>query len=377
MLGSRSDQRISHIEFTRHRVELDPVFHAAWDSEPRRDFSVDLVRVHTDAGYVGVGSGDPMYGLSDHSDLFLGQDPLDLERHARLIDNLSFHYGRCWPLDVALWDLAGKILGEPIWRLLGGRSQRVRAYASLASRREPGELKDSAEALLEAGFRALKLRFFHDDWRTDVAAAEIVRDAVGDGVELMVDCNQAWRMAWDPSDAWTLQKAREVACALEDLAVYWMEEPLFRGDIEGLKELRDSTSVRIAGGEMTRELHELDGFIRQGAYDVLQPDVVLIGGFSGLRGIVSRAEAAGLIFTPHTWGNGIGLLANAHLTAGCADSPFFEWPFDPPERTPATRDLGMRAPSSLDREGYFTLSDAPGLGIELDEEALRAARIQP
>src|SRR5215469_14161954 len=127
-----------------------------------------LVPVTTDSGLVGVGSGDRMLGFEGHESLFIGQDPLALERHFRVLSNIDFHYGRCWPLDLALWDLAGKILGQPCWRLLGGLANRVRAYASSGTLRDPQAQADAAERFLAQGFPALKLRFHRGDWRDDI-----------------------------------------------------------------------------------------------------------------------------------------------------------------------------------------------------------------
>lgn len=105
--------KITKVVQSRHRIDLDPPFNPAWDTRPRRQFTVDLVRVETDEGLTGYGSGDSMAGFAGHEELFVGCDPRDLERHFRVIENLSFHYGRCWPLDVALWDLFGKITEAP------------------------------------------------------------------------------------------------------------------------------------------------------------------------------------------------------------------------------------------------------------------------
>src|SRR5215475_10119852 len=110
-----------------------------------------------------------------------------------------------------------------------------------------------------------------------------------------------------------------------------MEEPLHRGDCKGMRALRETVDVRIAGGEMTRQLHELRELISQGCVDVLQPDAALVGGITGLRRIALMAQERNLVFTPHTWTNGVGVVANAHLAAGLADAPFFEFPYDPPE----------------------------------------------
>lgn len=366
--------KITAIEITHHRLPLEPPFKASWDGRARPHFDATVVRVRTDEGLEGWGSGDLMVGFEGHEELFVGQDPLRLERHHTVLSHIDFHYGRCWPLDLALWDLAGKITGQPVWKLLGGRQDRVRAYASSGSLRQPGELADAAERFLAEGFPALKIRFHRGDWRDDVAALAAVRARVGDRLELMVDCNQGWRMPWDVEAPWTFKDALAVARELEQLGVYWMEEPLHRADVMGMKRLRDATSVRIAGGEMTRDPAAFRDLLVAGALDVLQPDAALVGGITGLRRIAQMAEQHGAAFTPHTWTNGAGLVANLHLTAGVANAPFLEFPYDPPLWSLERRDFILREPLRPDADGWLHPGDAPGLGYELDEEALARTR---
>jgi L-alanine-DL-glutamate epimerase-like enolase superfamily enzyme len=366
---------ITAIEITHHRLDFDPPFRASWDSKPRKYWDATIVRVHTSEGISGIGSGDLMLGFTPHEDLFLGQDPLAIERHYRTLNHINFHYGRCWPLDLALWDLAGKITGQPCWKLLGGLSDKVRAYASSGTLRDPAAMAEAAERYLAAGFGALKIRFQRGDWRDDIRALEAVRARVGDRLELMVDCNQGWRLPQDTYAPWSLKDAVTVARELEELSVYWMEEPLHRGDREGMRRLRDVVDVRVAGGEMTRELYEFRDLIREGCLDVLQPDAALVGGITGLRRVALMAQEHNLVFTPHTWGNGIGLVANAHLTAGLCDAPFLEFPYDPPEWDLDRRDYMMTEPCRVDADGYIRLSDAPGMGFALDEGRLAELRI--
>ena len=363
--------RIERIAITHHRLPLEPPFVASWDSRPRRHFDATIVRVHTDDGHVGIGSGDLMVGFEGHEHLFVGEDPLRVERHYRVLSNIDFHYGRCWPLDLALWDLAGKITGQPVWRLLGGLNDRVRAYASSGTLRDPGGMAETAERFLGQGFPAMKIRFQRGRWQDDIAALEAVRARVGDRLTLMVDCNQGWRMPWDTAAAWTLKDALQVARELERLGVHWMEEPLHRADREGMRRLRDTVDVRIAGGEMTRELSAFRDMLRDGCLDVLQPDAALVGGITGLRRIAVMAMEHHVTFTPHTWTNGVGVAANAHLTAALSDAPFLEYPFDPPEWSLGRRDFMLAEPLAVDAEGWIRLGEAPGLGRDLDEEALR------
>lgn len=363
---------IERIEITHHRLELDPPFVASWDSRARRQFDATIVRVFDDEGRVGIGSGDLMVGFAGQEHLFVGQDPLRVERHYRVLSNIDFHYGRCWPLDLALWDLAGKTAGQPVWRLLGGLADKVRAYASSGTLRDPAAMAETAERFIAAGFSAMKIRFQRGRWQDDIAALEAVRTRVGDRLTLMVDCNQGWRMPWDTAPPWTLKDALQVGRELERLGVYWMEEPLHRADREGMRRLRDGLDLRIAGGEMTRELSAFRDLVADGCLDVLQPDAALVGGITGLRRIAVMAMENNVVFTPHTWTNGIGVLANAHLTAGLSDAPFLEFPFDPPEWSLDRRDFMMTEPLEIDGEGWIRLTDRPGLGFDLDEETLRA-----
>jgi L-alanine-DL-glutamate epimerase-like enolase superfamily enzyme len=291
-----------------------------------------------------------------------------------VLSHIAFHYGRCWPLDLALWDLIGKLSGQPCWKLLGGSSDRARVYASSGVLRDPGAMAEAAERYLAEGFPALKIRFRRGDWRADVPALEAVRARVGERLALMVDCNQGWRMPWDVEPPWTLKDALEVARALEPLGVYWMEEPLHRADHDGMRALRASTELRIAGGEMTRELSALRDLIEGGCLDVLQPDAALVGGITGLRKVAAMARAHDLTFTPHTWTNGMGLVANAHLIAGLGDAPFLEFPYDPPQWGLERRDFLMAAPLAA-VDGWIALGDAPGLGYAVDEPRLKATRI--
>ena len=363
---------ITRIEITHHQLLLDPPFPASWDSQPRTKFPATIVRVHDSDGRIGFGSGDAMYGFGDYQRYFLGEDPLELDRHATVLSNIEFHAGRPWPMDVALWDLAGKIRQEPIWQMVGGRSNRVRAYASSGVHRSVAEMVEVAQRAMSLGFPALKVRFGRPQLSDDLDVISAVRDAVGDGLELMVDCNQGWRMPWDIQPPWSVDHATEVAARLEAEQVYWMEEPLHRGDYDGMAELRRRVGIRIAGGELTREPYEFRELLQRGCMDVFQPDAVCSMGISGLRHLAADVEAAGHVFTPHTWGNGIGVMANLQLSAGAASAPFTEFPFDPPEWSTARRDYVLTDTIEADGDGWITLPDRPGLGIELNEDVLAA-----
>jgi L-alanine-DL-glutamate epimerase-like enolase superfamily enzyme len=361
---------ITKIEITHHQLPLEPPFPASWDPKPRTKFPATIVRVFDDAGRVGVGSGDAMYGFADYQHYFIGQNALDLERHNAVLSNIEFHAGRCYPLDVALWDLAGKIQDQPVWKLVGGKSNRIRAYASSGVHHSIPEMVEVAKQAIALGYPALKVRFGRAQITDDLAVIAAIRDAIGMQLELMVDCNQGWRMPWDTLQPWNLEKAISVAQELEKQRVYWVEEPLHRGDYKGYSALKKSVNILVAGGEMTREPYEFRELLERDCLDVFQPDCVCSMGITGLRKLALEVEKQGKIFTPHTWGNGIGVMANLHLTAGTVGAPFIEFPFDPPEWSLARRDFMLKTPINIDGEGWITLSDAPGLGLELDEVML-------
>lgn len=361
---------IARIEITHHQLLLDPPFPASWDPAPRTKFPATIVRVFDDAGRCGIGSGDAMYGFADYARYFIGQDPLDTERLHGMLMNVEFHAGRPWPVDVALWDLAGKIRGEPVWRMLGGDGAPIRAYASTGVHRPVAEMIEVARRSLDRGFGALKVRFGRPDIDDDIAVVRAIRDAVGDALELMVDCNQGWRMPWDTAAPWQPEQAIAVAERLTAERVYWIEEPLHRGDYDGYAALRKAVATPIAGGEMTREPYEFRELIARGCLDVFQPDSVCSGGITGLAALAREVRAAGKTFTPHTWGNGIGLMANMHLVAGTGGAPWIEYPWDPPEWTPSRRDYMLTHTIEPDGGGLLHVPDAPGLGIDLDEAAL-------
>jgi D-galactarolactone cycloisomerase len=362
--------RITAIRVQRLRLPLDPPFHAAWDPDPRRQFDATIVRVETDEGLTGIGSGDTMAGFEDFEHLFIGRDPLLLSTHARTLETIAFHAGRYWPVEAALWDLFGKKLGVPVYSLLGGAAERLPVYASLGELRAPAQRAQDARVLVDAGFRAVKLRIARDMLAEGIAAATAIRHEVGEALEIMVDLNQWWRMAGDIEPGLGPSDAARVIAQLDELGVLWVEEPLAGADLAGMRALRSRVRARIAGGEMARTFDELWHALAVDALDVFQPDVVLSLGVSGARTLADVVLRRNRWFTPHTWTNGIGLLANLHVCCGVGGGPFLEFPYDPPGWTPERRDFMLASPLTIDSDGCLAVPSAPGLGIALDEQAV-------
>src|SRR5262249_22069266 len=182
--------KITAIEVERLRLPLEPPFIAAWDPVPRTHFDATLVRVRTDEGITGYGSGDTMAGFADYADLFIGRDPLQIAAHVRILETIAFHAGRYWPLEAALWDIAGKACGQPTAILFGGALTEMPCYASFGEARNPAERADAVLGAGAAGFRAVKIRIGRDNVAAGLAAVRAARDAAGDDLVIMVDLNQ-------------------------------------------------------------------------------------------------------------------------------------------------------------------------------------------
>ena len=362
--------KITAIRLDRMRLPLDPPFRAAWDPAPRQHFDATLVRVETDEGVTGYGSGDTMDGFGAFEDLFVGRDPLQIARHVAAIETISFHAGRYWPLEAAFWDIIGQVSGLPVAALFGGAGRSMPAYASFGELKSPQARAEAALAAREAGFRAVKIRIDRRDVQSGLAAVRATRAAAGDGLEIMVDLNQWWRMPGDTSPALDVAAVRRLAVELAELGVLWLEEPLPARDLSGMRALREQAGIRVAGGEMARTPGELLGALAAGALDVVQPDVVLAVGMLRARTVAETAMLGNHWFTPHTWTNGLGLIANLHVAAGVGGGPYLEFPYDPPGWTEQRRDFFLARPLLIDASGCLTVPDRPGLGAEIDEAAV-------
>jgi D-galactarolactone cycloisomerase len=367
--------RIAGIETRRYSFPFEPPLRVAWDPVPRTRQEATVVIVSSDEGVEGYASGDALPDRELLERLLVGVDPLRSEVVREVCETVDFHGGRPWTLEVAVWDLVGRALRQPLWRILGGRSESLLAYASAAEPAHAGERARRCAALRDAGVRAAKLRF-GADWRAGVEAVETVRAAVGPDFAIMVDANQGWRMPGDLRPRWDVATAIACARALEPLGVEWLEEPLRTDDVEGYAALRRATSLRIAAGEMLRDAAAARDLVVRGGVDVIQSDVVLAGGIGGARRIAAVADLHGRTWSPHTWSNGYGLVANLHAALAFSTCPYVEVPFDPPAWPARRRDWLLPAPVEIAADGTIQPPAGPGLGVEPDLDALDRYRVE-
>lgn len=354
-----------------------------------------VVQVRTDDGLCGIGEvdtnpwvakahiespGSHIMGLG-LKELLLGQDPTQPHTLWERLYTFSAMTGRrgagicaIGALDMAVWDLYGKIAGRPIWQLLGGVAQsHITPYASLLP--SGRTLADYRESLLakavwarDSGFKAAKLEicikgpYAHNQLdEGDEAIVELVaacRRAVGPEMHLMVDVAYCWR-DW--------KEALRVIRQMEPQDIFFVETPLPSDDLDGYRRLAGATGIRIAAGEWLQTRFEFAELIERGQVDVVQPDIGRVGGFTEALRVVQMAQDRGRIVVPHNWKTGIGVAATAHLAAVTPECPFIECQPAEVAESPLRRELVV---DELERvEGKLALPRKPGLGVEINPEA--------
>ncbi len=375
--------KITDVEAYLCHYPLPDTFYPTWiPGYPQSSNSCLILILKTDEGIEGccasVGFLDEAKGLvSLLRPFLLNRDPFQVEDKLRMLRSASFLGYRGWFAEVALWDIIGKATGQPIYRLLGGGPDKILAYASTGELHPPEQRAEEVLKLKEMGFKAVKLRVKAMQMRDDIELVETVRQAVGDDMVLMVDANQGWPIhGFGPYPRWSLKRAMDEARAFEELGVRWLEEPLYKHDYQGYAQLRASTTVPIASGEFNTDLHEFRDLISSGCLDVVQPDVTLSTGILNGKKVAGMAEAYNLEFSPHTWTNGLGFVANLQLMASVPNCPYCEYPYEPPGWVPQARDFMLAEPLLVDKEGYIAVPQKPGLGIELDMERIRSCSEQ-
>ena len=301
---------------------------------------------------------------------FVGKDPFDIELHNAEFFQKQKASVRLFFLEVGLWDLVGKVCGQPLYKLWGANSDKVRAYAATVHfDRTPSQRAEDALKFHEQGFRAIKLRLHRERVADDLAMVAAVRETVGERMAIMVDANQAGKTAASPPPVWDYGRALTTAKELEKMSVYWLEEPLGRGALEELAHLRrELQGMHLAGAEGDVGLERFRQILVAGAFSYLQPDPMIGGGVSVIRKVAAMAQAFGVLFGPHHGKSGVGMLANLHMQCAAPNSGYLEYMYDPGFWNPQGFQVGFTAPYPVDREGYVHAPQVPGLGAPWSRE---------
>jgi len=334
-----------------------------------------LLEVKTDEGLTGIGSCYTSRALVEASlqllhPMLIGETGLEAERVAEKLRQMTFWQGRGGAvehtisgIDIALWDLQGQALGQPVSRLLGGNYRdRIKPYASILFE-DPPVLRDKLLAQTARGFRAIKMGwrpFGRVSRKLDELLIKTARETVGEDVELMVDAGGSEQF-WPHGVSW----ARETAKMLGDYGIVWFEEALRPDDVTGFKELRQTSPVLVATGEVLTRRQAFQPFLVERAVDVIQPDVTKCGGLSEGRRIGWMAQDHGVLLVPHGWNTGIGVAADLALTAALPVARWIEYQTG----VPYIEEI-LDPPFKLDDEGMLRVPTGPGLGVKLNWDAV-------
>ena len=367
-----TDVKIVNLRTVKHVGKIEP----AWS--PGSDMSFDIgggsfTEVHTDAGVTGIGPGmHPMF-VDAVKEYLVGRSAFAVEDHAVALNYYipNLHYQGTAGVDMALWDIIGKAANLPLYKLWGGYKEKIIPYASMVALSTAEERAEQALSLKEQGWQAMKIRIHNESIADDIKIVEAVRDVVGQDFTIMVDANQAQSSGtWQPGVTWNFKRAYETAVELQDLDVYWLEEPLNRYDFEGLSELNAKVEMRIAGGENNPGLHEFVQMCEMDTYKLLQPESMVMNGMTNLRKIGNLAELHGKEIVPHHGGGSIGVIAHQHLVASWRHAPFMELLHDPPIGHYKNKFSIMANAPEVDSEGFMPLPTGPGIGIEIDPDLI-------
>ncbi|MFT3988121.1 mandelate racemase/muconate lactonizing enzyme family protein [Aestuariivirga sp.] len=370
---------MSSRDFTIRKIVAAPLLgespKGGWSNEIRPEDSVHtLIAVHTEAGVIGHGSvftngGLVQAALKVLEPLYRGENALEPERVSEKMHQHTFWMGRGGTLthtvsgiDIALWDILGKALGQPVARLLGGiYRKRVMPYCSILME-EPGLMREVAAKARADGFRALKIGWGpfgrRDSVKLDEAIVKAAREGFGDDTKLFVDAGGS-DAYWPQGLKWALRTSR----MLEAYDIGWFEEALKPDALEDFIELRKQSPVPIAGGEVLTRRQSFTPWLSRGAFDIVQPDATKVGGISEQRRIAWMAEEFGVRYIGHGWNTAIGVAADLQISAAMPNTDVVEF-----IGGSAYVDGILTKPFTLDAEGYLEIPLQPGIGVSLDPE---------
>ena len=314
-----------------------------------------------------------------YKDLVIGENSLDAEVLWERLYNRVRPFGQMGSavnalsgLDIALWDLSGKELGQPVSRLLGGRFRdRVTAYATgfyrTADGVYPEDAVKEARSYVEAGFKGMKLKvgFLPE---VDIKYIRAVRKAVGPDIMLMADFNYAYNQS----------VARRIIMELEPEKLHFFEELITPEDIEGYRALRNLTPSYIAAGECLFGKIALKNWLEAGALDIYQPDLCSCGGFTECKKMAALTQAYNTMMIPHVWGSGVGLAASLQFIASLSNTPMADTPVEPlleydRSSHPFRLDLIYDGLDFID--GDMIIPDKPGIGVEVNRTVLEKYKL--
>ncbi|MBI9075922.1 MAG: mandelate racemase/muconate lactonizing enzyme family protein [Desulfatibacillum sp.] len=372
--------KIARIELYHVAIPLPVPFYPSWiPGLPQTENRFDLIKVTTDDGITGYSActamGRERAGLGEVlGPYLLGEDATDLDLIQQRVREVGYLGQRHGWIEPAFWDILGKKEGKPVYELLGGKACTIDLYASTGEVKRPEERIEEVQARYEEGFRTVKLRVHDFDPEVDIRQVTETAKAMGDKMAIGVDANQGWRVTVvGDAPLWDMKRAKYFADACADAGLAWIEEPLPMDAYDDLAELTAYSKVPISGGELNSSgLPELSMMIKRHCLDIFQPDACFTGGIAQTFEVAKLCKEYGLLYSPHTWTNGIGFAINLQLMAasGFADKKALEYPYAPPGWVIEARDGILETPFSHE-SGSLRTPTLPGLGFRINHKALK------
>jgi D-galactarolactone cycloisomerase len=371
-----TDVRLAKVKLVQDLGTYTNAFHTPARPVPVRTGGFSITEIYTDQNVVGIGPSIPAEMVATAKAILVGQDPFDIENHARWL----YIQGR-WgaQVEIALWDLVGKATNQPLYKLWGGGKDKVMPYgATMGLGDGPAERARVAAQVKADGFRAVKMRSSYPTMKEDIQLMEQSRKAVGDDFLLLVDANKAGPYGNSQLvTVWDYRRALETALEFQKLNVYWLEEPLGRFDYEGLAELNRSLDMKLAGGEANTRLDEYRTYLEKGCYDILNCDVGVLGP-TLYRQSVDLAFAMDRRVVPHAGTTVLAEFCAIHLAASHPQLPYgnldtaphFELEHNPPLQDFRKMWSVFQNPPDLDGNGFIPLPNEPGLGVTIKPELI-------
>ena len=366
--------KITDVRSVPLKVSKDLGSYPDWLGNPRpiKIGGGAIVEIQSDQGIAGIGPAIDDALLPAIKNALVGSDPFDVDLHAERLYGIrgGAGYRGSAGAEIAIWDLIGKASNQPLYKLWGGGRNRIAPYSSMLRLSTPEERADIAVKLKAEGWQAIKYRCSFPTMKEDIRLVEVVRKAVGDDWGIMCDANKATlNYASTQGVVWDFTRAAQTAKEYQRMNVYWLEEPLPRYDYDGLAALNRLIEMKLAGGEGNRGVHEFRELLERGCFDIVQPEVMLEGP-THLRKVAVIAESMNKMCIPHVGDSRLGTICDLHLVASWPNAPYLEIFNDRPIGNYEHPFSVFENPLTVDKEGYFNLPQAPGLGMTIKKEFL-------
>lgn len=365
------DLRLSKLKLIEHLGEVEP----AWSPGSKVQSNIgggSFVEIELDNGEIGIGPSCDESILNDAKNYLVGKSPIDVIEHFKFLiyETKNIPYNGLAGIDIALWDLKGKIENKSISQILGRKKDFLIPYASFVILSNPEERASMASSLDKDGWKAIKVRLHHEDENLDIKTIEEIVESTSSNVKILVDANQAQSSyPWQPGVIWDFDRAKRMNNVMNELGCYWLEEPRPRFNYTELSELVAMNKTKIAGGENNTVVADFHQMVEKKSYNILQPESMVLGGITPLIEIGELSLKNNKEIVPHHGGGDIGVIAHMHLLSSWENAPFCEILHDPPLSSYKNKFFIFNESLEV-KEGLINVPNKPGLGVTIKDDLI-------